>query len=47
MVAGSFEPAREAMRFGTAHKPVVVPRSTKSRHTANDALEPAGIPKAF
>jgi predicted RNA binding protein YcfA (HicA-like mRNA interferase family) len=28
-------------------KPVVVPRSTKSRHTANDVLKQAGIPKAF
>jgi predicted RNA binding protein YcfA (HicA-like mRNA interferase family) len=28
-------------------KPFVVPRSTKSRHTANDALKQAGIPKAF
>jgi predicted RNA binding protein YcfA (HicA-like mRNA interferase family) len=28
-------------------KPFVVPRSTKSRHTANDVLKQAGIPKAF
>lgn len=28
-------------------KPVVVPRSTTSRHTANDVLKKAGIPKAF
>jgi predicted RNA binding protein YcfA (HicA-like mRNA interferase family) len=24
-----------------------VPRSTKSRHTANDVLKQAGLPKAF
>jgi hypothetical protein len=24
-----------------------VPRSTKSRHTANDVLKSAGLPKAF
>jgi predicted RNA binding protein YcfA (HicA-like mRNA interferase family) len=28
-------------------KPVVVPGLTKSRHTANDVLKQAGIPKAF
>jgi len=28
-------------------KPVVVPRSTKSRHTANDVLKQVGIAKAF
>jgi predicted RNA binding protein YcfA (HicA-like mRNA interferase family) len=28
-------------------KPFVVPRSTKSRHTANDVLKQAGISKAF
>ncbi len=26
---------------------VTVPRSTKSRHTANDVLKKAGLPKAF
>lgn len=26
---------------------VTVPRSTKSRHTANDVLKEAGLPKAF
>ena len=26
---------------------VTVPRSTKSRHTANEVLKQAGIPKAF
>jgi predicted RNA binding protein YcfA (HicA-like mRNA interferase family) len=26
---------------------VTVPRSTKSRHTANDVLRKAGLPKAF
>jgi predicted RNA binding protein YcfA (HicA-like mRNA interferase family) len=26
---------------------VSVPRSTKSRHTANDVLKNAGLPKAF
>jgi predicted RNA binding protein YcfA (HicA-like mRNA interferase family) len=26
---------------------VSVPRSTKSRHTANDVLKQAGLPKAF
>jgi predicted RNA binding protein YcfA (HicA-like mRNA interferase family) len=26
---------------------VTVPRSTKSRHTANDILKQAGLPKAF
>jgi predicted RNA binding protein YcfA (HicA-like mRNA interferase family) len=26
---------------------ISVPRSTKSRHTANDVLKKAGIPKAF
>jgi hypothetical protein len=28
-------------------KHVSVPRSTKSRHTANDVLKKAGLPKAF
>ncbi|MFL5042147.1 MAG: type II toxin-antitoxin system HicA family toxin [Xanthobacteraceae bacterium] len=28
-------------------RPVTVPRSTKSRHTANDVLKSAGLPKAF
>jgi predicted RNA binding protein YcfA (HicA-like mRNA interferase family) len=28
-------------------KNVTVPRSTKSRHTANDVLKQAGIPKSF
>ena len=28
-------------------KPFVVPRSTKSRHTANDVLRRPGIRKAF
>jgi predicted RNA binding protein YcfA (HicA-like mRNA interferase family) len=26
---------------------VTVPRSTKSRHSANDVLKQAGLPKAF
>ncbi|MGH6768441.1 MAG: type II toxin-antitoxin system HicA family toxin [Xanthobacteraceae bacterium] len=26
---------------------VTVPRNTKSRHTANDVLQEAGLPKAF
>jgi predicted RNA binding protein YcfA (HicA-like mRNA interferase family) len=26
---------------------VTVPRSTKSRHTANEVLKQAGLPKAF
>jgi predicted RNA binding protein YcfA (HicA-like mRNA interferase family) len=26
---------------------VTVPRTTKSRHTANDVLKQAGLPKAF
>jgi predicted RNA binding protein YcfA (HicA-like mRNA interferase family) len=26
---------------------VTVPRSTKSRHTANDVLKKAGLPKSF
>ena len=26
---------------------VTVPRSTKSRHTANDVLKQVGLPKAF
>ena len=28
-------------------RPVTVPRTTKSRHTANDVLKQAGLPKAF
>ena len=28
-------------------KHFTVPRSTKSRHTANDVLKQAGLPKAF
>ena len=28
-------------------RPVTVPRSTKSRHTANEVLKQAGLPKAF
>lgn len=28
-------------------KPVTVPRNTKSRHTANDVLKQAGLPKKF
>ena len=28
-------------------KHVTVPRTTKSRHTANDVLKKAGLPKAF
>lgn len=30
-----------------ANKQVTVPRSTKSRHTANDVLKQAGLPKRF
>jgi predicted RNA binding protein YcfA (HicA-like mRNA interferase family) len=30
-----------------SNKNVTVPRSTKSRHTANDVLKQAGLPKAF
>jgi predicted RNA binding protein YcfA (HicA-like mRNA interferase family) len=30
-----------------SNRPVTVPRSTKSRHTANDVLKQAGLPKAF
>jgi predicted RNA binding protein YcfA (HicA-like mRNA interferase family) len=29
------------------NKPFVVPRSTKSRHTANEMLKQAGISKSF
>ncbi len=28
-------------------RPVTVPRTTKSRHTANDVLKQAGLPKQF
>jgi len=41
---------RAAMKFDTVRsnqRPVTVPRSTKSRHTANDVLKSAGLPKAF
>jgi predicted RNA binding protein YcfA (HicA-like mRNA interferase family) len=30
-----------------SNRHVTVPRSTKSRHTANEILKQAGIPKAF
>ena len=30
-----------------SHRHVTVPRTTKSRHTANDVLKQAGLPKAF
>jgi predicted RNA binding protein YcfA (HicA-like mRNA interferase family) len=30
-----------------SNKNVTVPRSTKSRHTANDVLKQVGLPKAF
>ncbi len=30
-----------------SERPVAVPRSTKSRHTVNDVLKQAGLPKAF
>jgi hypothetical protein len=29
------------------NRPVTVPRTTKSRHTANDVLKQAGLPKKF
>ncbi len=28
-------------------RPVTVPRTTKSRHTANEVLKQAGLPKKF
>jgi predicted RNA binding protein YcfA (HicA-like mRNA interferase family) len=28
-------------------RPFTVPRTTKSRHTANEVLKQAGLPKAF
>jgi len=31
----------------STHKHVTVPRNTKSRHTANDVLKQAGLPKKF
>ncbi len=31
----------------TSNRHVTVPRSTKSRHTANDVLKRAGLAKAF
>ena len=31
----------------TTKQQVTVPRSTKSRHTANDVLKQAGLPKKF
>jgi predicted RNA binding protein YcfA (HicA-like mRNA interferase family) len=34
------------VNIGT-NKQVTVPRSTKSRHTANDVLKQAGLPKKF
>ncbi len=30
-----------------SNKQVTVPRATKSRHTANDVLKQAGLPKKF
>jgi predicted RNA binding protein YcfA (HicA-like mRNA interferase family) len=30
-----------------SNQQVTVPRSTKSRHTANDVLKQAGLPKKF
>ena len=30
-----------------SNRHVTVPRSTKSRHTVNDVLKQAGLPKAF
>jgi predicted RNA binding protein YcfA (HicA-like mRNA interferase family) len=31
----------------TINRRVTVPRTTKSRHTANDVLKQAGLPKKF
>ncbi|MBI1201984.1 MAG: addiction module toxin, HicA family [Rhodopseudomonas sp.] len=31
----------------TTHRHVTVPRTTKSRHTANDVLKQAGLKKQF
>ncbi len=31
----------------TTNQQVTVPRTTKSRHTANDVLKQAGLPKKF
>jgi hypothetical protein len=35
------------VRTGKGSQNVTVPRSTKSRHTANDVLKKAGLPKSF
>ena len=32
---------------GTTGRQVTVPRTTRSRHTANEVLKQAGLPKAF
>lgn len=38
--------SHERWRNGTSGRILIVPR-TKSRHTANDILKDAGLPKAF
>lgn len=39
--------SHEIWRHAETGKRVTVPRSTKSRHTANEILKQAGLPKAF
>jgi predicted RNA binding protein YcfA (HicA-like mRNA interferase family) len=39
--------SHEIWANSTTSKQVTVPRTTKSRHTANDVLKQAGLPKKF
>ncbi|MEM1086642.1 MAG: type II toxin-antitoxin system HicA family toxin [Pseudomonadota bacterium] len=39
--------SHEKWRHAETGHAVTVPRSTKSRHTANEVLKQAGLPKAF
>jgi predicted RNA binding protein YcfA (HicA-like mRNA interferase family) len=39
--------SHEIWHSPVSNQNVSVPRSTKSRHTANDVLKKSGLPKAF
>jgi predicted RNA binding protein YcfA (HicA-like mRNA interferase family) len=39
--------SHEIWSDASGSRQVTVPRSTKSRHTANEVLKQAGLPKAF
>ena len=46
-VARSGEGSHEIWLSPVDGRHVTVPRTTKSRHTANEVLKQAGLPKAF